>query len=107
MSDHQDWDTVVLSKKVTHDKKPHSTMTNLQKSLLNDEEAPKLKYVDKEFAKEIVAARTAKKLNRKQLANAMNIPETTVAGYENGTALHNGPMVSRFKLFLGLNKTNQ
>jgi len=107
MSDHQDWEPVVLVKKTTPDKKPQSTITNVQKSLLNDEEPPKLKYVDKELAKQIVAARIAKKMNRKQLAIAMNIPETTVAGYENGTALHNGPMVSRFKLFLGLNKTNQ
>jgi ribosome-binding protein aMBF1 (putative translation factor) len=107
MSDHQDWEPVVLVKKTTPEKKPQSTMTNVQKSLLNDEEPPKLKYIDREFAKQIVTARIAKKMNRKQLANAMSIPESTVAAYENATALHNGPMVARFKSFLGINKTNQ
>ena len=100
----QDWKPVFLVK----DKQPtkqenHTNITNVKKELLNDD-VPTLKYVDKELSKEIVNARVAKNLNRKQLANNMNIQENIVADFETGKALHNPQLISKFKSYLGLNK---
>ena len=100
----QDWKPVFLVK----DKPPttnyvHTNITNVKKELLNDD-VPVLKYIDKELSKEIVNARVAKKLNRKQLAKNMNIQENIVADFETGKALHNPQLISKFKSYLGLNK---
>jgi len=104
---HQDWDYITLTKTnkaKANEKKPQSTLTKQQKALLNEEEVPKIKYVDREFSKEITQARLAKGLTRKEVANQMCLIESVIASWENGTAVHNGPMVSRFKTFYGLNK---
>lgn len=109
---HQDWETIVITKGKTDangkpsasQKKPHSNITKQQKALLNDEEFPTIKYVDKEFSKEIIAARVAKGLTRKQVAHQLCMQESIIATFENGTAIHSGPIISKFKTFYGLNK---
>lgn len=103
---HQDWDYITITKAKANstEKKPQSTLTKQQKSLLNEDEVPKIKYVDKEFSKQITEVRLAKGLTRKQVANQMCLIESVIASWENGTAVHNGPMVSRFKSFYGMNK---
>jgi ribosome-binding protein aMBF1 (putative translation factor) len=107
---HQDWETIVITKQKTgangkpYENKPRSNITKQQKALLNDEEFPTIKYVDKEFSKEIVAARVAKGLTRKQVAHQLCMQESVIATFENGTAIHSGPIVSKFKTFYGLNK---
>ena len=100
----QDWKPVFLVKDKPHTTNyVHTNITNVKKELLNDD-VPVLKYIDKELSKEIVNARVAKKLNRKQLAKNMNIQENIVADFETGKALHNPQLISKFKSYLGLNK---
>ena len=100
----QDWKPVFLVKdKPSTTNYVHTNITNVKKELLNDD-VPVLKYIDKELSKEIVNARVAKKLNRKQLAKNMNIQENIVADFETGKALHNPQLISKFKSYLGLNK---
>lgn len=103
---HQDWDPIVLNKNKPGEKKPHTTMTNQQKALLDDSgDVPKVKYVDRELANQITQARVAKGLNRKQLANALAVQESIVSDYENAKAVYNGAMVNKFKTYLGIGKT--
>ena len=102
----QDWTPIVLTKNKTGDKKPQSTMTNQQKALLEEDgDTPKVKYIDRELAQEIIKARVAKGLTRKQLANGMAIQECIVADHENAKAVHNGAMINKFKTYLGIGKT--
>jgi hypothetical protein len=107
---HQDWETIVITKAKTgsnlkpSEKKPRSNITKQQKALLNDDEFPTIKYVDKEFSKELVAARVAKGLTRKQVAHQLCMQESVIATFENGTAIHSGPIISKFKTFFGMNK---
>ena len=102
----QDWTPIVLTKNKTGDKKPQSTMTNQQKALLEEDgDTPKVKYIDRELAQEIIKARVAKGLTRKQLANGMAIQECIVADHENAKAVHNGTMINKFKTYLGIGKT--
>ena len=107
---HQDWETIVITKPKTgangkpSGTKPRSNITKQQKALLNDEEFPTIKYVDKEFSKEIIAARVAKGLTRKQVAHQLCMQESVIATFENGSAIHSGPIISKFKTFYGLNK---
>jgi ribosome-binding protein aMBF1 (putative translation factor) len=108
---HQDWETIVITKPKTgangklgaSQKNPRSNITNQQKALLNDE-FPTIKYVDREFSKELVAARVAKGLTRKQVAHQLCMQESVIATFENGTAIHSGPIISKFKTFFGMNK---
>lgn len=105
---HQDWETIIITKSKTgsknSEKKPHTNMTKQQKALLNDDEFPTIKYVDREFSKELVAARVAKSLTRKQVAHQLCIQESIIATFENGTAIHNGAIISKFKTFYGMHK---
>ena len=107
---HQDWETIVITRPKTDkekaaasQKKPHSNITKQQKAL-NGDEFPTIKYVDKEFSKELVAARVAKGLTRKQVAHQLCMQESVIATFENGTAIHSGPIISKFKTFFGMTK---
>ena len=107
---HQDWTPVVINKTLNNntEKKPQSTLTNQQKALLSDDgEIHKVKYIDRELAQQIIQARVAKGLSRKQLAQALAVQECIVADYENAKAVYNGAMVNRFKTFLGINKNTK
>ncbi len=109
---HQDWETIVITKPKTgtngkpgpSQKNPRSNITKQQKALLNDDEFPTIKYVDREFSKELIAARVAKGLTRKQVAHQLCMQESVIATFENGTAIHSGPIISKFKTFFGMNK---
>jgi hypothetical protein len=106
--DCQDWNPVTIGKKVNQENKKQENKKNIPgnshlKKLLDDD-IHKINYVDKELSQQIIQARLAKKMNRKQLANAMMITESIVADYETGKAVHNGQIVNRFKTFLGINK---
>lgn len=105
----QDWNSLVIYSKEKADAikkeqvaKPPGKSTQ-QKSLDSDE--PKVRYVDREFSNLIVQGRLAKKLNRKQLAQGMMIQESVVADWETGKAIYNGPMVDKFKRYLGIGKS--
>jgi ribosome-binding protein aMBF1 (putative translation factor) len=101
MSQFQDWEPVVLRKsdpkQVT--KKP---VDNIK--IDNEDEVGKIIKVDSEFSKQIIQARLAKKLNQIQLAKALSLDVSVIKEYENGTAKHNGMIVSQIKKYLGINK---
>jgi ribosome-binding protein aMBF1 (putative translation factor) len=101
----QDWNTVVIKKKSNKKTEqihvPENTL--IQKTVLN-EDNPIIKYVNKEFSQEIVKCRLEKKLKRSDLAKAINLPESILADYENGTAIHNGQTIAKIKRYLGINK---
>ncbi len=103
----QNWEPIVLKKKSAVKKstikKPVST-TTIQNSLLDDSEHVTIKYVDKELSQEIIKARVAKGLKRTDLAKQLNLQESIIADYENGTAVHNGPIIAKIKRYLGLHK---
>lgn len=71
----------------------------------NADDVGKLKTNTKEFAKLVTQARTAKGLNRKQLAKQLQVNEKDLADIENGTGKYNGPLVGKCKrvLKVGLN----
>ena len=101
----QDWKPVVIQSKAKTDalkKAQASKFVGKTVDLEND--VPKIRYVDRDFSNLIVQGRLAKKLNRKQLAQGMMISETIVADWETGKAIYSGPMVDKFKRYLGINK---
>ncbi len=61
-----------------------------------------IKYIKPELSKQFTQARINKGLTRKQLAQNLRIKESDVSDIENGTAKHNGNMITRFKKYLGL-----
>lgn len=102
----QDWEPVIIHSKAAVKATAKPQIQGKPKQLVDlESDTPKIKYIDIELSKQIVAARLAKKLNRKQLAQGMMIQESIVADYETGKAIYNGQMINRFKNFLGINFT--
>ena len=99
----QDWSDVKWVKEKPPAHQSDMSLTKNQKEVLIDD-VPKLKYVPKELGIQITQSRVRKNMTRKQLANALSIQESIVADFETGKALYNGPMVSKFKTYLGLSK---
>ena len=104
----QDWNAIVIYSKEKADatKKEHASKPPGKSTQIKDLESdePKIRYVDRDFSNLIVQGRLAKKLNRKQLAQGMMISESIVADWETGKAIYSGPMVDKFKRYLGINK---
>jgi ribosome-binding protein aMBF1 (putative translation factor) len=61
-----------------------------------------IKYIKPELSKQFTQARIDKGLTRKELAQYLSIKESVVIEIEDGSAKHNGPLISKFKKFLGL-----
>ena len=104
----QDWEPVIIHSKAKTDALKKAQASKFvgksaeQKNLESD--VPKIRYVDRDFSNLIIQGRLAKKLNRKQLAQGMMISEAIVADWETGKAIYSGPMVDKFKRYLGINK---
>ena len=104
----QDWEPVIIRSKAAAKATVKPQIQGKPKQLADLEgDTPKIKYIDRELSQQIVNARLAKKLNRKQLAQGLMIPEAVVADYETGKAIYNGQMINRFKNFLGINFTKK
>ena len=104
----QDWEPVIIRSKAAVKAATKPQIQGKPKQLADlESDTPKIRYVDHELSKQIVEARLAKKLNRKQLAQGMMIQESIVADYETGKAIYNGQMINRFKNFLGINITKK
>jgi ribosome-binding protein aMBF1 (putative translation factor) len=104
----QDWEPVIIHSKAAAKAVTKPQIQGKPKQLVDlESDTPKIRYVDHELSQQIVAARLAKKLNRKQLAQGMMIQESIVADYETGKAIYNGQMINRFKNFLGINITKK
>ena len=101
MSSFQDWEPVVLRK--SDPKKPiQKPFDNIKVN--EDADVNKIIKVDSDFSKQIIQARLAKKLNQTELAKALSLDVTIIKEYENGTAKHNGIIISKLKKYLGINK---
>lgn len=98
---HQDWKPVVFKKKTTK-KQPQSVKSNTK----SDDDDIKLKKFPPELVKQIIKYRVDKNMNRKQFAQFLNIRESKLAEIETNKALHNGPLVGRFKKLINGNKKN-
>ena len=98
---HQDWKPLVFVKNQPEIQKSKIDYANVKKNIIlnSNEDIYKPKTVDKDFSKQLIKARIDKKLTQKEVANMLCITLKDVSEYENGTAIHNGKLVSKFKNF--------
>ena len=107
--DHQDWKSVVLNGNKSSAKVAPSPGSP-KKVSYNDaikgdiDESMQIIKVDKQLSQDILKARLAKGLSQVDLAKQMSLDVNIIKTYENGTATHNGAMVSKFKKFLNIHK---
>jgi ribosome-binding protein aMBF1 (putative translation factor) len=107
--EHQDLNYVIIKKKdlkkQTHTSRPDNVVSVTK---VYDPENPdaepmiKPKIIEAEFGKQIIAARVAKGMNQKQLANALSIDAAVIAEYERGTGIKSGRVVSKIKKYLNI-----
>ena len=69
-----------------------------------DMDDTKITLVDKEFSKQITTARLAKKMTQAQIAHALSLDASIIKTFENGTAKHNGLIVSKLKKYYNIHK---
>jgi ribosome-binding protein aMBF1 (putative translation factor) len=111
MSNFQDWEPINIGNKSKSSAKVHpspqikATNNNTPEIITGDEK--RIEKVDIELSKMIVKKRVEKGLNQSELAKALSLDVNIIKTYENGTALHNGMIVSKLKKYLGINKFNQ
>jgi ribosome-binding protein aMBF1 (putative translation factor) len=91
-STHQDWETVVLSKPVKVESKPH-----VQKNPLDTVDIVIPLKINTELKTAIQQARLAQKLSQKDLAAKLAIPVSTINTYENGTAIPNNAFIAKLE----------
>jgi putative transcription factor len=92
---HQDWETVVLTKPIKVETKPH-----VEKNPLDSEEIVTPLKINVELKTAIQQARLAQKLSQKELAAKMAIPVATINTYENGTAIPNNAFIAKLEKVL-------
>jgi ribosome-binding protein aMBF1 (putative translation factor) len=119
LMNHQQWDPIVLTSK--NPKKSETRTTVLKSSVIKQSNPVKMEkiydpnnpdtepitkpvMIDSEFGKQIVAARCARKLTQKELANKISIPESIIKDYEKGQGVRNGAYISKIKNFLNIHK---
>ena len=127
MSDFQDWNPVNIGNKSKTSAKVQSpsklkmleqiflrkisvvqspqikTSNNKTPEVITGDEK-KAEKVDMELSKMIVKKRVEKGLNQADLAKALSLDINIIKTFENGTALHNGMIISKLKKYLGINK---
>jgi ribosome-binding protein aMBF1 (putative translation factor) len=100
----QDWDNTTINKKNLKNKKHSQIVYIAQKTVMDNVEEPSVKYIDKAFSQEMINLRLEKKLNRAELAKALNLSEPVIAEYENCTAVYNPTIISKIKKYLNMHK---
>jgi len=110
MSDCQDWKNVVIRGTNATTKPKVSTV---QKTVFigtggvkvdPETEEVKIIKVDSEFSKQITKARTEKGKTQVQVAKELSIDVNVIKTFENGTATHNGAIVSKLKKYYNIHK---
>jgi len=90
--DHQDWKPVTIQGRNTKSnlpiksgiqKKQNTEAQRLHK-IENEEDIVKLKTLSKEQRQTMIQGRIEMKMNQKQLATRLNLPLSTIQGYETG-----------------------
>ena len=89
----------------TKQKNTHSETGHKMRKLEQATEVVKIQTVNPKVSKAIVAGRTAKKMNRKQLAAAIQETVKVVEEYENGKAKPNIKIINKFQRALGIKLT--
>ena len=104
--EHQDWKTVILTKKRVYTPEETKAYEEKQKLKLEKKKAeenevkapPKVNF---ELKKAIMQARIAKKMSQKDLATRLNVPVNSIAGYENGKIIPNNAFIVKIEKVLG------
>ncbi|KIZ06393.1 Multiprotein-bridging factor 1a [Monoraphidium neglectum] len=104
MASGQDWDPVVLRKK------PQSAAARKDEAAVNAarrvgaevETSRKHERVSTELKKQIIQARTAKKLTQAQLGQLINEKPSIIQDYETGKAIPNPQVLSKMSRVLGV-----
>jgi ribosome-binding protein aMBF1 (putative translation factor) len=91
--EHQQWEKVILSKKVSEKPKEH-----VEKKKVEDKP---IEYFTLQMGQKIASLRASKQLSQEQLAKQMCIPKKTIIDLEQGKEKYNGPLVSKLKKVLG------
>jgi putative transcription factor len=102
----QQWEPVVFKKPQKKTDRPstapHSQITKVEKSALDSTEGDRHETVSAYVRKQIVSARTAKKISQADLAKAMCVQVQVVQQYENGKAIPKGDMLAKMSKALGV-----
>ena len=100
---HQDWKPVIIHKKQDpKDKKSKSGGGGKKPghSLDDNKDEFKNKKISREISQEIIKRRCAMKINRKQLAQRINVKEDIICKYETGQAIVDPKILNKIKRLL-------
>jgi len=97
---HQDWNTIVLNPKKREAIKTGGKCKQPGHSLDDNKETFKLTKISRELSQEIIKKRCASKMDRKQLANKLNIKIDLLAKYESGTVVVDPKILNKIKKVL-------
>ncbi len=86
-------------------KNTHSETGHKMKKLDDSTDAGRIKTVNQKVSKAIIAGRTAKNMNRKQLAAKIQETVKVVEEYETGKAKPNIKIINKFQRALGIKLT--
>jgi len=107
--EHQDWKPVVFTKDYKKEYTPQQIKEyeEKQKAKLEQKKAEENEIkvppkVDFELKKALMQARVSKKMSQKELANRLNVPVNTIAGYENGKIIPNNAFIVKMERILGV-----
>jgi ribosome-binding protein aMBF1 (putative translation factor) len=89
----------------TKAKNTHSEIGHKMRKIEQSNEVEKIKTINSKVKNAIIAGRTAKKMNRKQLALAIQENVKVVEQYENGKAIPNIKIINKFQKALGIKLT--
>lgn len=99
----QDWGEIIIRNgggvKENKENTPHYERTQSTKI---EESEGKTNMVSASLAKQVINARTAKKMNRKQLAQAINVHESYIARFETCKESINHQILQKMRKVLGV-----
>ena len=92
--EHQDWNTIIIKKyKKSKSKSKSNPPTKKEK---------KHKIISHEFKTALIKARMLCGKTQRQLASNLNVSVKLIKGYENGTAIPLGIIISKLNRVLGI-----
>jgi len=113
MFEHQDWNTVVLKKKLAQPEKAlvnktsHATVSSATnkpawkiEQQVDGESGKPIVYVSREDAQKIIGGRVGKKMTQKDLANRLNMQVKDIQDIETCKAVENKAVLAKIKRFL-------
>ena len=109
----QDWDPMILNKKLDSKNNSRSNNSSNTKPKLSDDahklykieaedDVQPIKKVSHTLKTQIQSARCAKKISQKDLANKINVQETVIKDYELGKAVPDVKIVNKIGKALGV-----